>query len=187
MCWYEAAGRRGRRHHAVELPARHDHRQDFAGACRGVHGRSEASAETPLSALALAELAVRAGVPAGVLNVVTGDAEAIGGELTANPLVRMIAFTARRKSASCSCGKRRDGEEARARARRQRAVHRVRRLRSRCGGCRRARFEIPQLGTNCVCADRILVKDTNPWPLRLEARGRGRRESSKSGRARKTA
>ena len=49
--------------------------------------------ETPLSALALAELAVRAGLPPGVLNVVTGDAEAIGGELTANPLVRMIAFT----------------------------------------------------------------------------------------------
>jgi succinate-semialdehyde dehydrogenase/glutarate-semialdehyde dehydrogenase len=49
--------------------------------------------ETPLSALALAELAVRAGVPAGVLNVVTGNAEAIGGELTSNPLVRMITFT----------------------------------------------------------------------------------------------
>jgi succinate-semialdehyde dehydrogenase / glutarate-semialdehyde dehydrogenase len=49
--------------------------------------------ETPLSALALAELAVRAGVPKGVLNVVTGDAEAIGGELTSNSLVRMITFT----------------------------------------------------------------------------------------------
>ncbi len=49
--------------------------------------------ETPLCALALAELAVRAGVPPGVLNVVTGDPEAIGGELTSNPLVRMITFT----------------------------------------------------------------------------------------------
>ena len=49
--------------------------------------------ETPLCALALAELAVRAGVPPGVLNVVTGDTEAIGGELTSNPLVRMITFT----------------------------------------------------------------------------------------------
>ena len=49
--------------------------------------------ETPLSALALAELAIRAGVPAGVLNVVTGDAKAIGGELTSNPIVRMITFT----------------------------------------------------------------------------------------------
>jgi succinate-semialdehyde dehydrogenase/glutarate-semialdehyde dehydrogenase len=49
--------------------------------------------ETPLSALALAELALRAGVPPGVLNVVTGDASAIGGELTSNPIVRMITFT----------------------------------------------------------------------------------------------
>jgi len=49
--------------------------------------------ETPLCALALAELAVRAGIPPGALNVVTGDAEAIGGELTSNPLVRMITFT----------------------------------------------------------------------------------------------
>ena len=49
--------------------------------------------ETPLSALALAALAERAGVPAGVLNMVTGDAVAIGGELTSNPLVRMITFT----------------------------------------------------------------------------------------------
>jgi succinate-semialdehyde dehydrogenase/glutarate-semialdehyde dehydrogenase len=49
--------------------------------------------ETPLSALALAVLAVRAGLPPGVLNIVTGDAKAIGGELTTNPLVRMITFT----------------------------------------------------------------------------------------------
>ncbi len=49
--------------------------------------------ETPLSALALAELGVRAGFPAGVLNVVTGDAKAIGGELTSNPLVRALTFT----------------------------------------------------------------------------------------------
>jgi len=48
---------------------------------------------TPLSALALAELAARAGVPAGVFNVVTGDARAIGGELTSNPVVRKLSFT----------------------------------------------------------------------------------------------
>jgi succinate-semialdehyde dehydrogenase/glutarate-semialdehyde dehydrogenase len=49
--------------------------------------------QTPLSALALAELASRAGVPAGVLNVVTGDARAIGAELTGNPVVRKLSFT----------------------------------------------------------------------------------------------
>ena len=49
--------------------------------------------DTPLSALALAALAQEAGFPDGVLNVITGDAEAIGKELTSNPLVRAITFT----------------------------------------------------------------------------------------------
>ena len=48
---------------------------------------------TPLSALALAELAARAGIPAGVFNVVTGDPREIGGELTASPIVRKLSFT----------------------------------------------------------------------------------------------
>src|SRR5204863_9325700 len=48
---------------------------------------------TPLSALGLAELAERAGIPQGVFNVVTGRAKAIGGELTSNPTVRKITFT----------------------------------------------------------------------------------------------
>jgi succinate-semialdehyde dehydrogenase/glutarate-semialdehyde dehydrogenase len=49
--------------------------------------------QTPFSALALAELGQRAGLPSGVLNVVTGDAEAIGGELTGDPRVRKLSFT----------------------------------------------------------------------------------------------
>ena len=49
--------------------------------------------ETPLSALALAELADRAGLPAGALNIVTGKASEVGGEMTSNPLVRVITFT----------------------------------------------------------------------------------------------
>lgn len=48
---------------------------------------------TPFSALALAELAARAGIPAGVLNMVTGNAQAIGGEMTENPIVRKLSFT----------------------------------------------------------------------------------------------
>lgn len=48
---------------------------------------------TPYSALALAELAEQAGIPKGVLNIVTGAAGAIGGELTSNPTVRKITFT----------------------------------------------------------------------------------------------
>ena len=48
---------------------------------------------TPFSALAQAELAERAGVPPGVFSVVTGSAGAIGGELTANPIIRKLTFT----------------------------------------------------------------------------------------------
>jgi succinate-semialdehyde dehydrogenase/glutarate-semialdehyde dehydrogenase len=48
---------------------------------------------TPFSATALAELAHRAGIPAGVLNVVTGSASAIGGEMSSNPIVRKLSFT----------------------------------------------------------------------------------------------
>src|SRR6185503_3874692 len=51
------------------------------------------ASQTPFSALALAELAERAGMPKGVFNVVTGAATEIGGELTGNPLVRKISFT----------------------------------------------------------------------------------------------
>jgi len=48
---------------------------------------------TPYSALALAELAERAGIPAGIFNVVTGSSGPIGKELTTNPLVRKLTFT----------------------------------------------------------------------------------------------
>ena len=49
--------------------------------------------ETPLSAFAMAELAERAGLPAGVLNVVAGSSSHIGGEMTGNPTVRKLTFT----------------------------------------------------------------------------------------------
>jgi succinate-semialdehyde dehydrogenase/glutarate-semialdehyde dehydrogenase len=48
---------------------------------------------TPYSALAMCVLAERAGVPAGVVSVVTGEARTIGGELTSNPIVRKLSFT----------------------------------------------------------------------------------------------
>ncbi len=51
------------------------------------------ASETPLSALAMAELALRAGIPAGAINVVAGSSSAIGGELTANATVRKLTFT----------------------------------------------------------------------------------------------
>jgi len=51
------------------------------------------ASQTPFSALALAELAERAGLPRGVLNVITGSATEIGAELTSNPIVRKLSFT----------------------------------------------------------------------------------------------
>ncbi len=51
------------------------------------------ASQTPFSALALAELAERAGVPKGAFNIVTGASSAIGGELTSNPIVRKLSFT----------------------------------------------------------------------------------------------
>ncbi|HEU4380584.1 MAG TPA: NAD-dependent succinate-semialdehyde dehydrogenase [Hyphomicrobiaceae bacterium] len=51
------------------------------------------ASETPLTALALAALAEKAGIPKGVFNVITGKASVIGKELTSNPAVRMLTFT----------------------------------------------------------------------------------------------
>jgi succinate-semialdehyde dehydrogenase/glutarate-semialdehyde dehydrogenase len=62
----------------------------LAAGCTVVSKPAEA---TPYSALALAALAERAGFPPGVLNIVTGNAKAIGGEMTASPLVRKLSFT----------------------------------------------------------------------------------------------
>ena len=62
----------------------------FAAGCTAI---IKPASQTPLTALALAELSRRAGLPAGVLNVVTGSASVIGGELTASPIVRKLSFT----------------------------------------------------------------------------------------------
>ena len=51
------------------------------------------AAQTPYSAFAMAELGVRAGIPAGVFNLLTGSATEIGAEMTSNPIVRKVTFT----------------------------------------------------------------------------------------------
>jgi succinate-semialdehyde dehydrogenase/glutarate-semialdehyde dehydrogenase len=51
------------------------------------------ASQTPFSALALAELADRAGIPPGVVNVITGPSRDMGAELTSNPIVRKLSFT----------------------------------------------------------------------------------------------
>lgn len=62
----------------------------WAAGCTGV---IRPASQTPFSALALAVLAERAGMPKGVCNIITGPSGATGGELTANPLVRKLTFT----------------------------------------------------------------------------------------------
>ena len=62
----------------------------FAAGCSAV---VKPASQTPFTAIALAELAHAAGLPKGVLSVVTGDAATIGGVLTASPLIRKLSFT----------------------------------------------------------------------------------------------
>ncbi|MBV8916096.1 MAG: NADP-dependent succinate-semialdehyde dehydrogenase [Acetobacteraceae bacterium] len=62
----------------------------WAAGCTGV---IRPASQTPFSALALAVLAERAGMPPGVCNVITGASGEVGGELTSNPLVRKLTFT----------------------------------------------------------------------------------------------
>jgi succinate-semialdehyde dehydrogenase/glutarate-semialdehyde dehydrogenase len=62
----------------------------WAAGCAGV---IRPATQTPFSALALGVLAERAGLPAGICNILTGPASEIGGEMTANPMVRKLTFT----------------------------------------------------------------------------------------------
>jgi len=116
---------------------------------------------TPYSAFALAELAERAGLPKGILNVVTGSSGAIGGELTANPIVRKLSFTG-----STQVGK----------LLMQQCAETVKKVSLELGG--NAPFVVfddadldaavegammskfRNTGQTCVCANRILVQDS---------------------------
>lgn len=116
--------------------------------------------DTPFSALALAVLAEQAGIPAGVLNVITGVAEKIGAELTSNPLVRKISFT---------------GSTAVGKLLMQQSASTVKKISLELGG--NAPFivfddadldaavrgamasKFRNTGQTCVCANRILVQD----------------------------
>jgi succinate-semialdehyde dehydrogenase/glutarate-semialdehyde dehydrogenase len=116
---------------------------------------------TPLSAFAMAELAERAGIPAGVINVVAGHTGAIGDELTSNPIVRKLTFTG-----STEVGKKLVADCART----------MKRTSMELGG--NAPFIVfddadletavkatlvskyRNAGQTCVCANRILVQDS---------------------------
>ncbi|MDR6290124.1 succinate-semialdehyde dehydrogenase/glutarate-semialdehyde dehydrogenase [Inquilinus ginsengisoli] len=118
------------------------------------------ASETPYSALALAELAERAGIPAGVFSVVTGASSEIGGEMTGSPIVRKVTFTG-----STEIGK----------LLIQQAAATVKKVSMELGG--NAPFIVfddadldaavvgaiaskyRNTGQTCVCANRILVQD----------------------------
>ena len=118
------------------------------------------AAETPLSALALAELADRAGIPAGVFSVLTGSAREIGAEMTSNPIVRGLTFTGstevgRVLMAQCAPTIKKLGLELGGNA--PFIVFDDADLDAAVQGAMASKYR--NAGQTCVCANRLLVQD----------------------------
>jgi succinate-semialdehyde dehydrogenase/glutarate-semialdehyde dehydrogenase len=116
---------------------------------------------TPLSAYAFVELAVRAGIPAGVINVVTGRTSEIGEELTSNPTVRKLTFTGstavgKKLMAACASTVKRTSMELGGNA--PFIVFDDADLDAAVVGAMICKFR--NAGQTCVCANRILVQDS---------------------------
>ena len=116
------------------------------------------ASQTPLSALAMAELASRAGVPAGVFSVVTGSPRVIGGELTASPVVRKLTFTGsteigRLLAAQCAPTLKKMSLELGGNA--PFIVFEDADLDAAVAGAMAAKYR--NTGQTCVCANRLLV------------------------------
>ncbi|MGA9572689.1 MAG: NAD-dependent succinate-semialdehyde dehydrogenase [Lysobacterales bacterium] len=115
---------------------------------------------TPLSAYAFAELAERAGVPAGVINLVTGRTEEIGKELTSNPIVRKLTFTGstavgKQLMAECAATVKRTSMELGGNA--PFIVFDDADLDAAVDGAMASKYR--NSGQTCVCANRILVQE----------------------------
>ena len=118
------------------------------------------AAETPYSALALAELAERAGIPAGVFSVITGPAREIGGELTSNPVVRALSFTGSTEIGKllmqqCASTVKKVGLELGGNA--PFIVFDDADLDAAVAGAMASKYR--NAGQTCVCANRLLVQD----------------------------
>jgi succinate-semialdehyde dehydrogenase/glutarate-semialdehyde dehydrogenase len=116
--------------------------------------------QTPYSALAMAELAERAGVPKGILNIVTGAADEIGGELTSNPIVRKVTFTGstavgKRLMAQCASSIKKVSLELGGNA--PFIVFDDADLDAAVQGAIASKYR--NTGQTCVCANRLLVQD----------------------------
>ena len=119
------------------------------------------ASQTPFSALALAELAERAGVPPGVLNIITGTASEIGGELTSNPVVRKLSFTGSTETgkvlmAQCASTVKKLSLELGGNA--PFIVFDDADLDAAVDGAITSKYR--NTGQTCVCANRLLVQDT---------------------------
>ena len=118
------------------------------------------AAETPYSALALAELAERAGIPAGVFSVITGPAREIGGELTSNQVVRALSFTGSTEIGKllmqqCASTVKKVGLELGGNA--PFIVFDDADLDAAVAGAMASKYR--NAGQTCVCANRLLVQD----------------------------
>ena len=134
---------------------------------------------TPLTALAAAELAMRAGIPAGVLNLLTADGPnsiAVGKVFCASDTVRHISFTGSTEVGRILMAQSApDGQEALAGTGRQRALHRVRRRRHRFGRRRRDGQQVPQRRPDLRLRQPHLRAGRRVRPVRREVLGQGRR------------
>jgi len=115
---------------------------------------------TPLSALAIAELANRAGIPAGVINIVTGKTREIGAELTSNPIVRKLTFTGstqvgKQLMAECAATVKKTSMELGGNA--PFIVFNDADLDAAVEGAMISKFR--NAGQTCVCSNRILVHE----------------------------
>jgi succinate-semialdehyde dehydrogenase / glutarate-semialdehyde dehydrogenase len=118
------------------------------------------ASETPLSALAMAELADRAGLPAGVFSVITGASREIGAEMTSNPIVRALTFTGsteigRMLMAQCAPTIKKIGLELGGNA--PFIVFDDAGLDAAVQGAMMSKYR--NAGQTCVCANRLLVQD----------------------------
>lgn len=118
------------------------------------------ASQTPFSALALGALAERAGIPKGVINVVTGSAQTIGGELTSNPIVRKLSFTGstavgKKLMAQCAGTVKKLSLELGGNA--PFIVFDDADLEAAVAGALASKYR--NSGQTCICANRILVQD----------------------------
>jgi succinate-semialdehyde dehydrogenase/glutarate-semialdehyde dehydrogenase len=116
--------------------------------------------ETPFSALALAELAERAGIPKGVFSVITGPAREIGAEMTSNPIVRALSFTGSTEigkllMAQCATTVKKVGLELGGNA--PFIVFDDADLDAAVAGAMASKYR--NAGQTCVCANRLLVQE----------------------------